>query len=56
MNRAIVVTEKKEIKLYSSLKKACEAHGLNYHTVGKHLRDYTYWSNDLLTVKRKLVQ
>lgn len=56
MNRAILVKYKSEVKIFTSLKKACREYQLNYHTVGKHLRENEIWKNDKMSVQRHTVE
>lgn len=56
MNRAIIVHYKQEVKIFTSLKKACREYQLNYHTIGKHLRENGIWQNDKMTVQRHIVE
>jgi len=56
MNRAILVTFRGRDKLFSSLKKVCETYKLNYHTVGKSLRDKNEWDNKSVYLKRLPVE
>lgn len=56
MNRAVTVQYKEEFKIFTSLKKACREYQLNYHTVGKCIRENGVWKNDKISIQRHLVE
>lgn len=56
MNRVLLVKANGEQKIFSSLKKVCENYNLNYHTLGKRLRQFYYWTDGKITIKRLPVE